>query len=116
MEAGYQTKERLMKCTVKILSVTATALFISALPAPHASGQMGQPGSPALRDECLIVAKADCPNHVDSINDRIARLNREIAKGTQTYSPEELKYLKKELDQFKAMHEYIDRNAPQGGY
>jgi hypothetical protein len=103
-----------MKRMAKVL--TATVLCISALPAPSASGQTGQPGSTALRDECLLVAKADCPNHLDSINDRITRLTREIAKGTQAYTSEELKYLNKELDQFKAMHDYIDRNAPHGGY
>jgi hypothetical protein len=102
-----------MNWTAKLMSVAAVTFLFSALPA---SGQTGQQGSTALRDECLLVARADCPNHVDSINNRIARLNTEIAKGTRAYTPQELSYLKKELGQYQAMHDYIDRNAPQGGY
>ena len=51
-----------------------------------------------------------------TINDRIARLNNEISKGSAVYSQDELRYLNKELEQYKTMHDYIDRNAPQGGY
>lgn len=107
-----------MKRTARLLSLTATALCLGTLSAWAASGEAGQTGA-AQRDACLLVAKlenANCPNHVDSIRNRIARLQREIAKGNQAYTPGELSYLKKELVQYQAMHEYLDRNAPYGGY
>ncbi|GFO66668.1 hypothetical protein GMLC_02470 [Geomonas limicola] len=102
--------------TARLLSVTA-ALGIWILPVWPASAEPGQPEP--QRDECLLVARldnADCSNHVDSIDNRITRLQREIAKGNQVYSAEELSYLKKELQQYQAMREYLDRNAPNGGY
>jgi hypothetical protein len=98
--------------------VTATALCLGTLPAWSASGQPGHYDA-SQRDECLLVAQLDnvnCPNRVDSIDNRIERLQREIAKGSRVYSPEELNYLKKELEQFQSMHDYLDRDAPYGGY
>jgi hypothetical protein len=111
-------KEAIMKRTARLLSLTATALCMVTLPAWAASREPVQPGT-AQREDCLLVAKLDnfnCPNQVDSIDNRIERLQREVAKGNQVYSPEELRYLEKELAQFQAMHEYLHRNAPYGGY
>jgi len=104
--------------TARLLTVAAAVLGIWTLPGWAASSTAGQAGD-VQRDECLLVARLDnvnCPNHVDSIDNRIARLQREVAKDGQVYSPEELRYLKKELAQYQAMHEYLDRNAPYGGY
>jgi hypothetical protein len=115
---GNRTKEAIMKRTARLLSVTATALCMVALPAWGAGREPEQPGA-LQREDCLLVAALDnfaCPNHVDSIDNRIERLQREVAKGSRVYSPEQLKYLEKELAQFQAMHEYLHRNAPYGGY
>ncbi len=56
----------------------------------------GESSQFASKDECLLVAK-NCPNDF-SIQQRIDRLNTEIAKGTSVYTPDELNMLHKELD------------------
>ena len=49
------------------------------------------------KDVCLLVAM-NCANEVDSIQMRIERLNKEIAKGTDVYTEKELKILKERRD------------------
>ncbi|GFO57888.1 hypothetical protein GMST_02130 [Geomonas silvestris] len=105
-----------MKRTARLLSV-ATALGIWALPVWAATGDPGQ--AAPQKDECLLVAMLDnvnCPNRVDSVDNRIERLQKEIAKGNQVYTPDELTYLKKELKLYQSMQEYLERNAPYGDY
>ncbi len=48
------------------------------------------------KDQCLLASKG-CMNEVDSIQQRIKKLNREIKKGTKVYTPEELKTLEQKL-------------------
>jgi hypothetical protein len=108
-----------MKRIATIMSLAVTALLVVVLPILAESVHAGNLASSGQRDECLLVAKlnqADCPNTIDTIGNRIVRLNKEISKGTAVYSQDELRYLNKELEQYKTMHDYIDRNAPQGGY
>jgi Skp family chaperone for outer membrane proteins len=47
-------------------------------------------------DECFLAAK-DCQGAVDSLQQKIAKLNTEIAKEEGVYSPEELKRLDEKL-------------------
>lgn len=54
---------------------------------------------PALaqgKDECLLVSQ-NCKDQVDSIQQKIARLNKEIAKGNKVYTPSEIKVLQGKL-------------------
>ena len=51
----------------------------------------------ANKDECLLVAM-NCPPGGMSTQQRIDRLNTEIGKGTDVYTPEELKALKDQRD------------------
>jgi len=48
------------------------------------------------KNECLLAAKG-CKDEVDSIQQKIKKLNGEIKKGTKVYSPEELKTLEQKL-------------------
>jgi hypothetical protein len=50
------------------------------------------------KDECLLVS-LNCGQDVDSIQVRIERLNKEIAKGTDVYTREELDVLIRKLDE-----------------
>jgi hypothetical protein len=76
----------------KILIVILTAAALStttmafAADAPIAGG----------KDECLIASK-NCMNEVDSIQQRIKRINSEVKKGKKVYSAEELKKLELKL-------------------
>ena len=44
------------------------------------------------KDECLLASK-NCKDQVDSIQQKIQRLNSEIKKGKKVYTAEELKVL-----------------------
>lgn len=48
------------------------------------------------RDQCLLASK-DCKGQVDSIQQKIKKLNSEIKKGTKVYSAEEIKKLNEKL-------------------
>ena len=58
----------------------------------------------ANKDECLLLAM-NCPKENVSVQNRIDRLNAEIAKGTDVYTPDELKVLNDKLnDSYKELH------------
>jgi len=48
------------------------------------------------KDECLLASK-NCMNEVDSIQQRMKKINSEIKKGKKVYSAEELKKLEQKL-------------------
>ncbi|MBU5615057.1 hypothetical protein [Geomonas azotofigens] len=85
-----------MKGIVRKLGFLAAVTLISALPVAAESG-MGMSGSDSVqKDECLLVAQT-CRDSVDSLQQRIARLQREIAKGTSVYTRDELRSLEFQL-------------------
>ncbi len=75
---------------VLIAVLTACALSASAMAfaadAPKANA----------KDECLLASKG-CKDQVDSIQQKIKRINTEIKKGKKVYSAEELKKLQQKL-------------------
>jgi len=95
-----------MKRTTVILSALVASMMIYAGPVlteegtTGLSGEYGQKGQfEQLRqkDECLLVAM-NCANEKDSVVQRVNRLRIEIAKGSDVYSPAELKILNEQLD------------------
>jgi hypothetical protein len=60
----------------------------------------------ANKDECLLVAK-NCPPDMSAVQNRIDRLNAEIAKGTDVYTPAELKVLN---DKLNAAYDELNRS------
>lgn len=78
-------------------AVVTALILISAMPALAAETGMGTgSGDRNQKDECLLVVQT-CRNSVDSIQQRIERLNREISKGERVYSKEELRHLQYQL-------------------
>jgi hypothetical protein len=64
------------------------------------SGEYGQNGQHELlrqKDECLLVAM-NCAGVQDSVIQRVNRLRIEIAKGTDVYTPAELKVFNDQLN------------------
>ncbi|HBA87538.1 MAG TPA: hypothetical protein DCZ75_05970 [Geobacter sp.] len=85
-----------MKGLATKFAVLTAATVISALPV--LAGEMGtgmNPGS-VQKDQCLLVSQT-CRNSVDSIQQRIDRLGREIGRGSSVYSNEELRQLEFQL-------------------
>jgi gas vesicle protein len=86
-----------------MLSVLAAATFLCAAPVlgdentGTNSEQQSQTMQQGQKDECLLVAM-NCPSdRVDTVQQRIDRLKKEIAKGPDVYSNEELKALNEQL-------------------
>ncbi|MBJ6801659.1 hypothetical protein [Geomonas propionica] len=85
-----------MKGVIRKLGFLVTVTLISALPAVAETG-MGMSGGDSIqKDQCLLVAQT-CRDSVDSLQQRIDRLHREIGKGTNVYTREELKSLEFQL-------------------
>jgi hypothetical protein len=86
-----------MKEISRNIAVLAAVTLISALPVVAADTGMGMnAGDNAQKDQCLLVAQT-CRDSVDSLQQRIDRLNREISKGTSVYTEQELMKLHFEL-------------------
>ena len=83
-----------MKRILGMLTILATTALLSVATVMGAEATMGVIDQ---KDQCLLVA-ANCANSVDSISQRIERLNKEIAKGTDVYTTDELKRLRDKLD------------------
>ena len=81
-----------------LFSIVATALMINAVPSLSFEGTTmgGQAKTDMQKDECLLVAK-NCASEVDTLQERITRLQAEINKGTAVYTSSELKTLNDEL-------------------
>lgn len=94
-----------MKRIALLIPTLAAAMMINALPSFSDEGYStgwgstvgGQEEKAGQKDECLLVAK-NCPDRVDSIQERINKLQMEINKGAAVYTPEELNILNKKLD------------------
>ena len=82
-----------MKRIATRFAFLAAVSLIFAMPA--LAGEMGM-GSGGQKDECLLVAQP-CRTSVDTIQQRIERLNKEISKGERIYSKEELRHLEFQL-------------------
>ncbi|KAB0664782.1 hypothetical protein F6V25_12020 [Oryzomonas japonica] len=104
-----------MRKVYTILSFAAAAMVMSALPVLAEERAKGHDERSMQKDECLLVARLDvanCPNQANSLQDRIERLGREIAKGTVVYTPQELKSLRSERDQVQKIKNYMNNNEP----
>ena len=96
--------------TIKLAVFTAVTL-ISAMPALAGDSGMGMgSGEKFQKDECLLVAR-NCGGNVDSIQQRIDRLDKEIGKGTAVYSRDELKMLDSQLKDAKRTLEVLMGNG-----
>jgi hypothetical protein len=95
-----------MKRITTLAPVLAAAVMITAMPVRAEEGTM----TPSMQDgknECLLVAM-NCGDQVDSIQQRIDRLNREIGRGTDVYTRDELRQLRNQLDEAHRMLQLIE--------
>ncbi len=84
--------------TVAALSATSVAFAVDA---PVAGS----------KDECLLASK-NCMHEVDSIQQKMKKIDAEIKKGTKVYSAEELKKLELKL---KEVNEILKSLNKPGG-
>lgn len=93
-----------MKRIALLIPTLAAVMMINAMPAysdeynTQFEPKTGvQEQSADQKDECLLVAR-NCPDEVDSVQQRIDKLQIEINKGTDVYTPDELNILRNKLD------------------
>lgn len=84
-----------MKRTSMLLSTLLATLLIGAMPSFATDGNVD-----TRKDECLLVSM-NCNNSVDTILQRIDKLNKEISKGTAVYTSDELMILRNKLEEQK---------------
>jgi len=92
-----------------VIAVLAACMLTAPLMAADMSHSASAADQKSRKDECLLYAKK-CSSSVDSIQDNIRKLNKEIQKGTKTYSPEELKRLDAKLQEANAILEKMMSN------
>lgn len=102
-----------MKSINALIAVVAASLLLSAAPvlSDEMPGYQAEPGEQTQqKDECLLLAK-NCPDSFDTIQQRIDKLQFEIGRGTDVYTPEELQILNQKLDDANS----ILRDTSEGG-
>lgn len=89
-----------MRYVIRKIALIAAALMIMAVPVladEAAPNPVREPAAQDGKNECLLVAM-NCESQVDSIQQRIDRIQNEINKGNAVYTNDELKRLEDKLD------------------
>src|SRR5450759_2130532 len=94
-----------MKHVCVVLAIVAASLSYSTMVLseentaglPNEYGQYKIFDFKGQKDDCLIVAK-NCISGDESVMKRVERLTREIEKGAEVYTPEELKIFQGQLN------------------
>jgi len=107
-----------MNSIVRTMTIVAASMLFSAIPMRAEEGNVRatQSGAPnwekGLQDECLLVTM-NCGKDVDSIQERIKRLDMEISRGS-IYTPEELKKLREERDNYQRQFDLMMESGGGG--
>ena len=104
-----------MKRITTTLSAFVATLLIASIPVLADEGSMSTGSSGTMmeqgqKNECLLVSM-NCGNQVDSIQQRIDRIQGELNRGSEVYTPEELKRLNNELEDANRTLEFITTNG-----
>jgi|AGTN01.3.fsa_nt_gi hypothetical protein len=88
-----------MKRLAVVMAIVAASLAATGKPglAGEETWEWQANDHPGQKDNCLIVA-VNCVPYQDSLQERINRLNNEIAKGRDVYDADELSVLRQKLD------------------
>jgi hypothetical protein len=95
-----------MRRVIFVLLVLIAGIAVHVLPVLS-----GDDDNAKNKDECLLIT-TQCGTSAQSIQDKIDRIKREIAKGTTVYSPEELRALKQALDEVNKTLDFLGSKPP----
>jgi len=100
-----------MKCIVGRITLLASALMMFAAPVLADEAAMDRfIQQQSGKNECLLVAM-NCKDQVDTIQQRIEKIKKEIGRGTSVYTNDELKKLNRDLDEATRNLEGINAGA-----
>ncbi len=85
----------------KIALVLMAAMMFASVPTFAADSN--------AKDECLLASK-QCMTDVDSLQQRIKKLNNEVKKGKKVYSADELKKLDEKLKEASDLLKKLETN------
>lgn len=83
---------------MKKIVILMMAAFLTSVSVPAFAAE----ATKSTKDECLLASK-DCKNDVDSIQQKIKKLQTEIKKGNKVYSADEIKKLDAKLKEANAL-------------
>ena len=99
------------------ISFMLASVLITVMPAFAAgdmAGAMPDQSQQNQKDECILMAKNCVPTDPikqDSLQQRVARINREIKKGTAVYTSEELGRLNSQLRDANEQLEFMKSSS-----
>lgn len=100
-----------MKTLLKNFALLAASLMIFAVPVLADEGMYSPVAEPEQqqggKDQCLLVSR-NCVGSVDSIQERIDRIQGELDRGTAVYTNDELRRLQRSLDEEKSFLNNIE--------
>ncbi len=91
---------------MKRIVILITAVFMMSASVPVFAADMM---TKEQKDQCLLASK-NCKDAVDNIQQKIAKLNAEINKGTKVYSPDEINKLRAKLKEASDMLDNLVKN------
>ncbi len=83
---------------MKRIASLVMVVFMMSVSIPALAAEMTQ----EQKNECLLASKR-CLNEVDTLQQKIKKLDAEIKKGKRVYTPEELKKLNEKLKEAESM-------------
>lgn len=89
---------------MKKIAILLVAAFLTSVSVPAFAQDTKE-----AKDECLLVSKS-CKTEVDSIQQKIKKLQAEIKKGKKAYTAEELKKLESKLKEADDMLDNLLKN------
>ncbi len=92
---------------MKRVSILILSVFVMSMSVPVFAAEMTK----EQKDQCLLASK-ECKTEVDSIQQKIKKLQAEVKKGNKVYSPDEIKKLSAKL---KEAEEILDKLMVGGG-
>lgn len=97
-----------MKRILLTAAIALIALLSTAMPglADEAGTPQAKEQQAGQKDECMLLA-IKCGTSAISIQDKIGRLQDEIAKGTSVYTLQELNTLQKKLDEISRTLDFL---------
>lgn len=102
-----------MKRIFYLLAFAAMAVVMGYRPVmAEESGLKDQKG---YKDECLLVA-INCGNEIITLDQKIDKLQKEIAKGTTVYTDDELRILREQLHNARKTQEYFKFDGASNRY
>lgn len=102
-----------MKRIISILSFLAIGAVASATAVQAESNSMKE--EKGYKNECLLVA-INCGRDYVSLEEKIDNLQKEISKGRTVYSDEELRNLKRQLNNANRTLEYFKNEGAGNWY